>query len=93
MGAVGFVRTLVPLSIGAAMGCSGKVLRHRVEAGHPKTGQASRQKQRGPPPALVAPRSVYLYQVEQLHQEKCQFSPGWGVFGSMEPAGRERGRG
>lgn len=51
MGAVGFVRTLVPLSISAAMGCSGKVLRHRVEAGHPKTGQVSRQKQRGPPPS------------------------------------------
>lgn len=51
----------------------------------PKTGQVSRQKQVGPSPALVAPRNIYLYQVEQLHQEKHQFSPGWGIFDSMEP--------
>lgn len=50
-GAVGFAKTLVPLSISTAMGCSGKVLRHRVGAGHPKTGQVSRQKQVGPPPS------------------------------------------
>lgn len=45
---MGLSRTLLPLSISAATGCSGKVLRHRVGAGHPKTGQASRQKQVGP---------------------------------------------
>lgn len=61
MGAVGFVRTLVPLSISAAMGCSGKVLRHRVEAEHPKTGQVSRQKQRGPPPQPWWHQGVFIY--------------------------------
>lgn len=80
----------MPLSISTVMGCSGQVLRHRVGAEHPKTGQVSRQKQVGPP-ALMEPRNIYLYQVEQLHQEKHQFRPGWGVFGSTEPVGRGGG--
>lgn len=58
--AVGFARALVPLSISAAVGCSGKVLRHSVGAGHPKTGQVSRQKQVGPPPGPAGTKE-YLF--------------------------------
>lgn len=56
--------------------------------GTPKQVRSAGRSRGVPPSALVAPRSIYLYQVEQLHQEKRQFSPGWGVFGSTEPVGR-----
>lgn len=88
--AVSFARTLVPLSISTAMGCSGtgwdQGTPKQIRAPQNRSGQQAEPS--GPPPALVAPRNIYLYQVEQLHQEKHQFRPGWGVFGSVEPVGR-----
>ena len=34
----------------------------------------------GSPPAPIAPRNIYLYQMERLHQEKRQLGPGQGHF-------------
>ena len=76
---LGFARALGLPSISTATLSSGKA-RGAGGSNRSRAPQSGSGRGRRVPPAPLAPRNIYLYQVEQLHQEKSQLGPGWERF-------------